>query len=184
VALTEDCVLWDLIVSHGRELREKRMQHPAGRDVLWQAVLPMLTELADNLRESRLWRTMNFGHFVSPTGEMYPGSTLSHGEWVAVDMAFTIVLSMQDGRLAPDLGLEILSVLGRTLGLPLWHDSLSDPRMLSAALRATAALRGGRLRLPVLLDSAKVEFIDEVDLSDLERAATELQRQAAILGGP
>lgn len=182
VALTEDHALWDLLVSHGRELRETRMQHPAGRHVLWQSILPMLTELADNLREFRLWRTMNFGHFISPTGEMSPGSTLSHGEWVAVDMAFTVVLSMQDGRLAPDLCLEILSVLGRTLGLPIWHDSLGDPRMLSAALRATTALRGGRLRLPVLLDIAKVEFIDDVDLSDLERAASELQRQAAVLG--
>ena len=180
VALTEDPALWDLLVSHGSELRERRMQHPVGRDVLWRSILPMLRELADNLREPRLWRTMNFGHFVSPTGEMVPGSTLSHGEWVAVDMAFSLVLSVQRGRLAPDLCLEILSVLGRTLGLPLWHDSLSDPAMLSAALRATTGLRGGRLRLPILLDIAKVEFVDDVDLSDLERAASELRQQAAL----
>ena len=180
VALTEDPVLWDLLVSHGRELRERRMQHPVGRDVLWRSILPMLTELADNLREPRLSRTMNFGHFISPTGEMVPGSTLSHGEWVAVDMAFSMILAKQRGWLAPDLCDQVLSVLGGTLGLPLWQDCLGDPAMLSAALRATTGLRGGRLRLPVLLDIAKVEFVDDVDLGDLERAASELRQQAAV----
>ncbi|KWV34144.1 3-dehydroquinate synthase family protein [Micromonospora rifamycinica] len=182
VALTEDVALWHMLISHGRELRERRMQHPVGREVLWRAILPMLTELADNLREARLWRTMNFGHSVSPTFEMAPGSTLSHGEWVGIDMALSVVLSMQRGNLAPDLGLEILSVLGRTLGLPLWHPLLADPGLLRSALRSTTALRGGRLRLPVLLDIAKVEFVDDVDLGDLEHAATELRSHSAELG--
>lgn len=182
VALMEDRQLWELLVHNGHELREQRMQHPVSREVLRLAILPMLEELADNMRESRLSRTMNFGHFVSPTGEMHPTSTLSHGEWVAVDMALTVVLSMQDGRLATDVGLEILKVLGQTLDLPLWHDALADRDVLRRALRATAALRGGRLRLPTLLDVAKVEFIDTVDLHDLERAAAELRRQASLLG--
>jgi 2-epi-5-epi-valiolone synthase len=184
VALTEDPVLWDLLVLHGRELRARRMQHPVGRDVLRRSILPMLTELTDNLREPRLRRTMNFGHFVSPTGEMVPGSTLSHGEWVAVDMALSVVLAVQRGGLAHDLGREILLVLGMRLGLPLWHDSLSDPGTLSAALRATAAHRGGRLQLPMLLGIAKVEFVDDIELSDLERAASELRQQAAALSCP
>lgn len=183
VALTEDSALWDLLVSYGSEFRRTRMQHPAGREALWRSMLPMLTELADNLREPRLWRTMNFGHFISPTCEMAPGSVLSHGEWVAVDMAFAVVLSTQRGGLPAHLCREILSVLGRTLGLPIWDDCLTDPEVLGAALRATTGLRGGRLRLPVLLDIAKVEFVDDVDLGDLERAAAELRRQAADLAG-
>lgn len=184
VALTEDRDLWDLLVRHGRDLRKRHMQHPVGRDVLWRSILPMLAELADNLRESRLERAMNFGHFISPTGEMMPGSALSHGEWVAVDMALTVVISQRFGGLTSGLCRHILSVLGQTLGLPLWHDFLKDPKMLVAALRATTALRGGRLRLPVLLDIAKVKFVDDVDLGELEQAAAELQRYAAILARP
>ena len=93
------------------------------------------------------------------------------------------ILGPQRGGLPAHLCREILSVLGRTLGLPIWDDCLNDQEVLGAALRATTGLRGGRLRLPVLLDIAKVEFVDDVDLADLERAAAELRRQAADLTG-
>jgi 3-dehydroquinate synthetase len=180
-ALMDDRALWSLLIEHGRALRRRRMQTPVGRDVLWRAVLVMLGELSDNMRERRLARSMDFGHAITPTAELMH-SKLWHGEWVAIDMALFVVVSARRKLIDwPDAD-GILSVLGQTLKLPLWHPLLADRAVLEHALDATARHRGGRLRLPLLHGVAVKEFVDDVHADELADAANVLRDHAARLG--
>jgi 3-dehydroquinate synthetase len=180
-ALMGDPELWALLVNHGRALRQQRMQHPTAHAVLWRAVLVMLAELADNMRERRLTRSMDFGHAITPTCELI-APNVWHGEWVAIDMSLFVVLSARRKLIDWPDAEDILSVLGRTLKLPVWHPLLSDRDVLSRALDATARHRGGRLRLPLLHGVAVKEFVDDVTTDELADAARTLHDLAGLLG--
>ncbi len=180
-ALMGDPLLWTLLVEHGRALRRQRMQVPTGREVLWRAVLVMLGELSDNMRERRLTRSMDFGHALTPTCELL-APNVWHGEWVAIDMALFVVLSARRKLIDWPDAEDILTVLAHTLRLPLWHPLLADRAVLGHALDATARHRGGRLRLPLLHAVGVKEFVDDVGVDELANAAGELGEWAARLG--
>jgi 2-epi-5-epi-valiolone synthase len=180
-ALMESSALWSLLADHGAALRKTRMQHPVARDVLLRAIQIMLAELSDNRREPRLTRSMDGGHWITPTCELLDLSVW-HGEWVAIDLALCVVLALRRTLLDADVAQHILDVLGRTLRLPLWHPLLADDDVLAHACDATTRHRGGRLRLPLLVGVGEKSFYDDVTVSEARGASAALRHMAARLG--
>ncbi len=66
--------------------------------MLWRAIVAMLEELEPNMFEDQTYqRLVDFGHTVSPALEAASGFSLSHGEAVAIDMAFSTVVTQHRG---------------------------------------------------------------------------------------
>merc|ERR1712178_680339 len=87
--------------------------------VLTLAIQTMLEELAPNLWEDSLIRLVDFGHVFSMELEMAClfDEKLFHGEAVAIDMAFSTVLSLVRGHIDSSTCDIILDIL-RGLQLP------------------------------------------------------------------
>merc|ERR1712146_492156 len=94
----------------------------------------MLEGLAPNLWEDSLERLVDFGHVFSMELEMAQlnSDKLFHGEAVAIDMAFCMVLAFVRGQISET---ERDRILGATkgLGLPVIHPNF-DEAMCDEAL--------------------------------------------------
>merc|ERR1711904_610981 len=119
--------------------------------VLQLSIETMLEELAPNLWEHSLERLVNFGHCLGQDLEMAALGTedeLMHGESVAVDMAFTTVLSQH-------LGLTSTSERDRTLNmlrrcqLPVWSPLFTYELFVEAVANRVKNSMGQKLPLPV-----------------------------------
>merc|ERR1719284_1979267 len=95
--------LFELLEAHSHKLVTNRFQ-PSSLEldstvparVLRLSIDTMLEELAPNLWEASLDRLVDFGHAIGQELEMHALGTeheLTHGESVAVDMAFMACLS-------------------------------------------------------------------------------------------
>ena len=118
MALVKDPELFQLLHEHGPALIEHKFQDgalevlsassanglgaSAASRVLYLAIQTMLEELAPNLWEDSLERLVDFGHVFSMELEMAVlfDEKLFHGEAVAIDMAFSSVLSYVRGDLS------------------------------------------------------------------------------------
>lgn len=176
VALVCDKSLFCLLERHVSQLLESRFSSPhnEARAVLWGSVAGMLEELSGNLYEDQCYqRLMDFGHTLSPLLEVRSKFRLSHGEAVAVDMAFTVVLASQLGALADDDRDRALSVIASSL-LPLRSDFLTEALCIDS-FRETTIHRGGALNFVLPTSLGRAEFIkhtNEIPLSLLRSALT------------
>jgi 3-dehydroquinate synthetase len=182
-ALTQGPELWALLSRHGEELLERKMQTPEGQAALREAVVIMLRELADNLRESRLTRTMDFGHTITPTCEIRTQRGMLHGEWVAIDMSVFVVISWARGYISYTGTMQILTVL-RAMGLELWHPYLRRADLMVKALQDTARHRGGRQRVLLLRAIGDPVFVDDVTVSEVLDAGAALYDINRVLNRP
>ncbi|AEV84575.1 2-epi-5-epi-valiolone synthase [Actinoplanes sp. SE50] len=182
IALIKDAELFQLLERHGRVLIEERFQGRTGTGdraavrALRAATHGMLEELGPNLWESRLERSVDYGHTFSPTIEMRALPALLHGEAVCVDMALTTVLAYRRGLLDVAQRDRIFAVM-TALGLPTWHPLLT-PEVLEAALQDTVRHRDGWQRLPLPVGIGGVTFVNDVTAAELQAAALMQHRLA------
>jgi len=133
MALVKDARLFDLLESNGQALLDSKFQvtetstssPEVAREVLQRSIGSMLEELAPNLWEHKLDRLVDFGHVFGQELELVThqadmGPALTHGESVAVDMAFSTVLSRVRGHISDDEEQRILNAMVGC-GLPIYH---------------------------------------------------------------
>lgn len=174
MAIIRDRGLFELLERHGAALAGGDWAGPGGAvgEIVWRAIEGMLDELAPNLYEDAGYqRRVDFGHVFSPLLEARSGYRLSHGEAVAVDMALTVRVAARLGWLPIAERDRALALLHR-LGLPTSSPLLSDD-LLHAAVRDSAAHRGGHLNLVVPTAIGRCGFLERAaDLpADLLRRA-------------
>merc|ERR1712157_641932 len=112
--------------------------------VLHLAIQTMLEELAPNLWEDSLTRLVDFGHIFSLELEMDSlfEEKLFHGEAVAIDMAFSVVLAHVRGHIDLDTCTRLLHTMTR-LKLPVFHE-LMDAKMCAKAMYSASSSRRAR----------------------------------------
>jgi 3-dehydroquinate synthetase len=172
MALVADRALYDVLRRYGPTLVESRFQEPGdlGRHIVQRSIELMLKELQENPYENRAAeRLADMGHTFSPALETASGYRLTHGEAVAIDMAFTCVLAERLGIMTPresDSFVTLLADVGLPINSPLLTTALCEHAMSHAA-----AHRGGRLNMvvPTEIGSAtflQIESLPEGVLSD------------------
>jgi 3-dehydroquinate synthetase len=160
VALVRDKSLFCLLERHLLQLLDSRFSspHDESRTVLWGSVTLMLEELSRNLYEDQGYqRLMDFGHTLSPLLEVRSKFRLSHGEAVAIDMAFTIALASQLGALADEDRDRALSVIASS-SLPLRSGLLTEALCMESFREATVH-RGGAFNFVLPTSLGRAEFI-------------------------
>jgi 3-dehydroquinate synthetase/predicted NBD/HSP70 family sugar kinase len=157
VALVCDSELFDLSERIGPSVIATRFEctSPDTMRLLWIAITRMLEQLEINFYEDQSYqRLVDFGHIFSPLLESRSGYSISHGEAVAIDMAYCSVLSYEIGMLSKD-DLDRILLCFQRLGLP-FTSKLLDDNLVDCALVESKAHRGGKvnLLLPIRIGAA------------------------------
>jgi 2-epi-5-epi-valiolone synthase len=166
VGLIKDRYLYEQIRAYGAHCIQKKF---AGNDygILSRAITGMLAEIEPNLKEHTLERCMDFGHTFSPMLEEVDRE-IHHGEAVAIDMAFSLVIAAVLG-LFPQHEIAPQFRLMAELGLPRWHPKLTFA-LVDYALSAMRKHRGGLIRLPLPLEIGECTFVNDLTRNDLSQA--------------
>lgn len=174
LAVIKDERLFSLLEEHSAMLMDEAFQDGVvAPEVIARAVHGMLEELAPNLWELTLERSVDFGHSFGPLIEMHALPELLHGEAVALDVLFSCHIARRRGLLdASDVERVITTM--RAMELPLTHRLFEDPTMLQAALADTMKHRDGLQRLPMPNGIGQCVFLNDVSADDIRHAALEM----------
>ncbi|MFO0591491.1 MAG: sedoheptulose 7-phosphate cyclase [Polyangiaceae bacterium] len=167
MALIRDNDLFELLESQGRHAVTNRFQN-SGEEILRRAIHGMLEELEPNLFEDNLERAVDYGHTFSPLLEMRDIDNLLHGEAVAIDCAFSVVLSQLRGLISSFTANRVLAMM-HNVGLPIYHPEL-DAEMCWHSLEERTNHRGGLQRVPLINAIGRVQFANDITRAELERA--------------
>jgi 3-dehydroquinate synthase len=171
LALVRDAALFELLESEGSSAIEDRFQ-TRGAGILRRAVSGMLEELEPNLFEEQLDRFVDFGHTFSPALEMCDGVDLLHGEAVAIDAGFSVMLAQQRMMLSWAAADRILSSIVR-LGLPVTHPFL-HPDLLWKSLQERMLHRDRLQRVPLTVAIGRAVFVNDISIAEVSRALAAL----------
>ncbi|HET7444269.1 MAG TPA: 3-dehydroquinate synthase family protein [Solirubrobacterales bacterium] len=119
--------------------------------------------------EADLRRSLNLGHAVAHALEAEPGSTLLHGEAVAIGLAATARYAEMSGISTPGRAESIIDQLKR-LRLP--DRTEQETEGLASRLEAIADHRGGEIHLVVPAGDEGVEIVEDCDFGLLARCAS------------
>lgn len=174
LAVIKDAQLFSLLEEHSAMLMDESFQDDVvAPEVIARAVQGMLEELAPNLWETTLERSVDFGHSFGPLIEMHALPELLHGEAVALDVLFSCRLARRRGLLDAS-ALERVTATMRAMELPLTHRLFEDPSMLQAALADTMKHRDGSQRLPMPRGIGQNVFLNDVSADEIRLAALEM----------
>ncbi|MET3493873.1 sedoheptulose 7-phosphate cyclase [Variovorax boronicumulans] len=174
LAVIKDARLFDLLERHSAMLLDSRFQDPVvAPEVIEHAVHGMLEELAPNLWERTLERSVDFGHSFGPLLEMKALPELLHGEAVALDVLFSCWLARDRGLLQDNEVQRVIRVM-RSMALPLRHRFFEEPALLMEALEDTMRHRDGQQRLPLPRGIGRCAFVNDVSLDHLKAAARKM----------
>lgn len=175
MALMKSPELFELLESHAPRLIYEKFQSsddiPAR--VLRLSIETMLEELAPNLLEKSLDRLVDFGHTIGQELEMHALGTeheLTHGESVAVDMAYSTVLAFVRGHINASERNRILNML-KQCQVPLYSPIVDREFIDHAISERTKQSMGQKLPLPVGIGKGMIfneipiaEFYEALDL--------------------
>lgn len=174
LAVIKDARLFALLEGHGRMLLDTCFQDKwVAPEVISRAVHGMLEELAPNLWEKNLERTVDFGHSFSPLLEMRALPELLHGEAVALDVLFSCHIATERGLLTHTETNRVLSVMG-AMELPLSHRFFGDPHLLQDALVDTMRHRDGLQRLSIPTGIGTSCFVNDLRFDEIQIAARKM----------
>merc|ERR1712176_1754543 len=175
MALMKSPELFELLEAHAPRLIAEKFQSNDGTPAreLRLSIETMLEELAPNLLEKSLDRLVDFGHTVGQELEMHALGTeheLTHGESVAVDMAYSTVLSFVRGHLSLVERDRILNML-KQCQVPRYSPLVDYDFIDHAISERTKQSMGQKLPLPVGIgkgmifnEVTKAEFYEALDL--------------------
>lgn len=179
LAVIKDVRLFTLLERHSQMLLDTAFQDNfVAPEVISRAVDGMLVELAPNLWETVLERSVDFGHSFAPLLEMRALPELLHGEAVALDVLFSCRIAARRGLLTLDDVDRVESVM-RSMELPLTHRFFGDAQMLHEALADTMRHRDGLQRLPMPSGVGTCVFLNDLRLDEIQAAAKEMVRAGA-----
>nr|WP_204617383.1 sedoheptulose 7-phosphate cyclase [Desulforadius tongensis] len=173
LAVIKDLTLFEYLEQDGAECIESKFQNQSGQEILDLSIAGMLEELQPNLYESSLERSVDFGHTFSPILEMQDVNNLLHGEAVAIDVAFSVVLANIHSLLSRSEQERVLDLI-RKLGLPYYHQSLK-PELLWESLIERTHHRDGLQRVPLPPAIGKCIFVNDIKYEEIVQACNVLE---------
>ncbi|WP_175906793.1 sedoheptulose 7-phosphate cyclase [Burkholderia seminalis] len=187
IALIKSRRLLDLLDAHGHAFFEPSIDsNPFVREIIHLAAAAMAEELESNLWEHDLCRVVDYGHSFSPLIEMTYVDELLHGEAVAVDCLYSVLLSRQRGMLNEADVARIFDI-ARRLRLPIYHRGFGNGQLVADALRDTMIHRDGNQNLPLMHGLGDAVFVNDLTPAEMCKASEALSRissAARIAGFP
>jgi len=148
IALVRSNELFDLLYIYADELLKTKFQTEIGFKIIKLSIELMAEELENNIYETNLERKVDYGHIFSKLFELE--DNWLHGEAVAIDGFFSVILSYVKGYIS----LEILSVIYQVmLKLKLPTYTTLTLELLLEALEDSKEHRNGFINLPLLFGS-------------------------------
>jgi 3-dehydroquinate synthase len=181
LAVIKDAELFELLERTGEEAIADRFQTQGG-EILRRAIHGMLEELESNLYEDRLERVVDFGHTFSPILEMGQVDDLLHGEAVAIDISFSVVLALRRGLISRSLCDQVLTTIAR-LGLPTYHPAL-DADLLWRGLEERTAHRDGRQRVPLTCGLGRAVMVNDIGREEVAGSVAALSERIRAAAQP
>lgn len=167
MALVKDKTLFALLEkSADTIIFDRLIGKPIYDAIIKKSVCGMLEELASNLWEDKLERSMDYGHSFSLGIEMHALPELLHGEAVAIEIAFSILLSeLRDMITSKER--QLIFRLMSILKLPLTHQ-ICTVDFLYTSLQDITAHRDGLQRVPLIKGIGNVKFVDNISYEEIE----------------
>ena len=178
MALVRDARLFDLLEEFAKELLDSRFQAPRqpATEILSRAIMGMIEELESNIYEDQTYRRLvDFGHTVSPQIESASQFQMSHGDAVAMGIAFCCELARDIGLMTAESCERAITCI-RTSELPTSSELLTKERVLQAFDEATRH-RDGALNLVVPTEIGRATFIEsknEISDESLDRVVSKV----------
>ena len=178
MAIMKSPELFALLEADAARLVRERFQARSAADavparVLRLSIETMLEELAPNLNERSLDRLVDFGHTIGQELEMHALGTeheLTHGESVAVDMAYSAALSCVLGHIDAAQRDRIIALLA-SAGLPL-YSPIVDRAFIEHAISERVKQSMGQ-RLPLPTGIGRGNLFNDVSMREFYRAHEE-----------
>jgi 3-dehydroquinate synthetase len=174
LAVIKDIWLFEGLERFGAEGVKSKFQNQSGQALLNRAIAGMVAELQPNFHEIELERSLDFGHTFSPALEADAAGALLHGEAVAIDIAFSIVLANRLALLS-DPALERILRLIYRLNLPYYHHLLQPSRLWEGLLERKRH-RDGFQRVPLPTAVGTCLFHNHLTYDDIAEACLALER--------
>lgn len=183
IALIKDPALFEIMETFADRLIPDRLIGSNVYDlIIDRAVAGMLEELEPNLWEAKLERLVDFGHTWGPTLEMAALPEMLHGESVAVDMAFSLVLAEMRGLVTAEQRQRGIALM-RRLELPI-HHPLCTPDFMADALADTTRHRDGKQRTPLPKGIGEAVFVNDLTETEMAAACRTLELLSRSNHGP
>lgn len=164
LALVSDSLLFEMLETY--KFFDCKLQNEDGIKIINRAISSMVNELKDNLWETNLKRSMDFGHSFSPLIEMKNVENMLHGESVILDCLLSSCLSVHR-KLLSHGALERIFKVVRELKLPTHHRDFADVTLLKNSLDETSRHRDNNQNLPLLTSIGTHVFVNDVTQEDL-----------------
>ncbi len=172
LAIIRDAELFALLEREGSASIEAQFQNPAGGLILERAIGGMLAELAPNLWEAELDRSVDFGHTFSYGLETRHAGNLLHGEAVLLDMAVSVLIAQARGLLDEATAERVFGLIS-SLGLVL-DSSVLDVELMWDSLLDRIEHRNGLQRAPMPAGLGRCVFLNDITRAELERSSAAL----------
>ncbi|NSZ17156.1 sedoheptulose 7-phosphate cyclase [Agrobacterium vitis] len=177
IALIKDKELFEVMEACAERMIPDRLTGSACYDfIISRAVAGMLEELEPNLWEKNLERVVDYGHTWGPTLEMLALPDLLHGETVAIDMAYSLILAEQRGLITNEEGARGLDLM-RRVGLPLYHPKFNSD-LAERGLEDAVRHRDGKQRVPLTSGLGGAVFVNDLSQEELVLACRALETLA------
>jgi 3-dehydroquinate synthase len=174
VALVKDASLFNAIEAAAPRLAMR--DHEAVRPIIRRCAELHLLHIAfgGDPFEMNEARPLDFGHWAAHKLEQMTGFALTHGEAVAIGMAFDITYSAMTGRLDQTEADRILACLS-ALGFDLYHEAADDPALLEGLEEFREHL-GGRLTIALLNGIGEPVDVHDIDADVMREAIAHIGR--------
>lgn len=174
MAVIKDARLFELLESHTAALYRTRFRGPsvASAEVIQRAINGMKEELENNLWETILERSVDFGHSFSPIIEMRSLSSnhpLTHGQAVTLDVIFSSILAMNRKHISRNDLFRIIRIASAAQ-LPIKHPLFWEPLLLLESLNDTIKHRDGCQNLPIPIKIGDCIFLQDVSFAEIQQA--------------
>ncbi len=167
IAIIKDIHLLELLENIGERSIHSKFQE-AGEEILDRSIEMMIEELEPNLYETNLSRAVDFGHTFSLALEMQEIHNLKHGEAVAIDVAFSVLLSHIRHFLC-DADAERVISLMKKLKIPYKHEAIDADLFWDSVLERKMH-RDGHQRIPLPSPLGQCVFIDDLTKQEVQNA--------------
>jgi len=163
-----------IFVSSKKLLKPNFYKTKIGNLIISQSIESMIEELHNNLDESNLKRSVDFGHTFSPVIEMRSlennkEKSLKHGESVCLDVLLSSCISYNRNYLKMN-ELKKIFYLAKSVNMPVNHSFILNSDYLLESLLDATKHRNGSQNVPIPVKIGKYKFLNDINENDIKKA--------------
>ncbi|MFO0704143.1 MAG: sedoheptulose 7-phosphate cyclase [Patescibacteria group bacterium] len=162
-----DKKLFELVEHFMHKFFDKKLDNDTER-IMYLSSIDMMHELAPNLHEHVLERSVDFGHTFSPHIEESDNYRISHGEAVGKDILLSTHIAHNRGLISTQDFDRIIKLI-KNVGFTKGHN-FSSVEDLHKSLKAIKRHRAGSLNLVVPTGIGSHTFIQECSIDEISEA--------------